>query len=72
MQINYEHVKSTEFSPEYIVKKIDNNFIWFIPIDLNNSDYQDYLAYVSNGNKVPNSTLPSELVEPAPAEKPKK
>jgi len=33
--------------------------IWSIPMVEGNSDYQAYLAYVANGNKVPsNSSTP--------------
>jgi hypothetical protein len=46
-----------------VVRTDEEGKVWFIPADPANADYQTYL------NK---DTLPSELVDPAPADKPKK
>jgi hypothetical protein len=51
-----------DISGKKVIKFIDENAKEFwIPTDLSNSDYQTYLA-----------TLPTELVDPSPADKPKK
>jgi len=50
---------------EVVVRTDDNGQVWWIPADPANSDYQAYLAYVANGNKVPSNSAD-------PVEKPKK
>jgi hypothetical protein len=40
-------IKQSQFGPTIIVH-LENN--WFIPADPANSDYQQYLAWVAEGN----------------------
>ena len=47
-----------------IIRANDDGSTSYIPEVEGNSDYAAYLAYVANGNKVPDSTLPSELSTP--------
>ena len=63
MTISYTK-ETTLFGDELIVRTDDVGTIAFIPTDPANSDYQAYLAYVANGNKVPD-TLASELSNPS-------
>jgi len=52
----------TKITPEFgdsYIEWDDNGIIRFIPMDESNSNYQDYLAYVANGNTLPsNSSIP--------------
>jgi hypothetical protein len=52
----------------YIVRTDADGTIWWIPSDPANSDYAAYLAYVANGNKVPDATLPSNSSIPQAGE----
>ena len=63
MTITYQVTKD-EFGSENIIRIDENGVMASIPTDLGNSDYQAYLAYVANGNKVPD-TLASELSNPS-------
>ena len=57
--MEYKIIEATETTTSYIQRTDPDGKVWSIPMDESNSDYQAYLAYVANGNKVPD-TLASE------------
>jgi len=59
MKITYQVTKN-ELGGENIIRIGEDGAMAAIPSDPANSDYAAYLAYVANGNKVPDGTLPSE------------
>lgn len=48
--MNYQIIKATQHSPEIIVKKNAEGVYLFIPLDLENMDYQAFLEWVAAGN----------------------
>jgi hypothetical protein len=50
---NYKQITldqdNPEINPKIIIRKSDNAFI---PVDLNNVDYQEYLEWVEEGNTI--------------------
>lgn len=51
MSINYKLTKDPiTGAPDSVVKKIVDGAISFIPFDNDNTDYQEYLAWVADGN----------------------
>ena len=59
MTITYTEVKSPLSDTTSIQRTNEDGSVSLIPQDPANSDYQAYLAYVANGNKVPsNSSTP--------------
>jgi len=63
MAITYTPVTNYDGTKTIIRDNGDSTTSW-IPTDPANSDYVAYLAYVANGNKVPDSTLPSNSSTP--------
>jgi hypothetical protein len=61
----YAVINDANGNPNTIQRTDPNGQIWSIPMVEANSDYQAYLAYVANGNRVPDSTLPSESSIPS-------
>ena len=49
METTYEKI-TTEFGNEIIKRTDKNKIISFIPSDLANSDYQEYLKYLEENN----------------------
>lgn len=47
--IEYKLGKSVDGN-DYIIKKESNNKIWSIPIIQDNTDYQEYLKWLAEGN----------------------
>jgi len=57
MKPTYKVIDMSDYS--YLERTDLDGKIWSIPMVEGNSDYQAYLAYVANGNKVPsNSSTP--------------
>jgi len=57
MKPTYKVIDMSDYS--YLERTDLDGKIWSIPMVEGNSDYQAYLAYVANGNKVPsNSSIP--------------
>lgn len=57
---------------EFTLKRINSdNTVTFIPVDITNSDYQAYLAWVSDGNEaVIEEYIPPVVIdEPTPEER---
>jgi hypothetical protein len=50
MEITYKKVNDWEGNLASITKKEDGNFVISIPLDNNNTDYQEYLEWVADGN----------------------
>jgi hypothetical protein len=66
--MKYEVIQSALSGNDIILRNNDDDTISSIPTDPTNSDYQAYLAYVANGNVVPDSTLPSNSSIPQAGE----
>lgn len=50
--MNYEIVNNNIINITSIKKINEDGSVWWIPIDENNSDYQEYLAWVKESSSI--------------------
>jgi predicted RNase H-like HicB family nuclease len=52
MTITYQKANDGEGNYASINKKVDGNFVMSIPMVADNTDYQEYLEWVAQGNTI--------------------
>lgn len=50
ININYEIIEGNETTPQRIKAVLENGIELWIPTDINNSDYKEYLKWVEENN----------------------